>query len=240
MMMDYREEIDYLLKFKDQYFTLQKDVEVLLQNKLGSPLKLSSGREFSSYENKKTSDHISISSQREAELLECYRNIVCEIPTRKIGQRVNDILALFNGAWYSKQAKIRFFRLGHYLKTGYKKGLSPHPLFDPDYYVQFNRLDGLTKNSFLHFVSIGGVAGLSPHKLFDARWYNTQYSDVAESRMNPLLHYLRFGYAEGRDPSPVFSTSYYLQTYADVRESKMNPLIHYVLHGEKEGRRTRI
>jgi|GEM_PF-6663654 len=239
-MMDYREDTRYLLQFKDQYFALQEEVEDLLRKNLGSSGELSSGHRPTTHGNVKSSAHLPKSSRREAELLECYSKIVCEFPTKRIGLRINQLTTLFDGGWYSNQAKIRFFRLRHYLRTGYKKGLSPHPLFDPDYYIRYNCLNGLTKNPLLHFLSVGGVAGLSPHKLFDARWYNSRYADVAESRMNPLLHYLKFGYAEGRDPSPVFSTSYYLQIYGDVRESKMNPLIHYVLYGEKEGRRTRI
>jgi O-antigen biosynthesis protein len=72
--------------------------------------------------------------------------------------------------------------------------------------------------------------------LFNAKWYITNYPDVARSGIDPAKHYFRFGRSEGRDPGPLFSTSEYLLANSDVRESKLNPLVHFELYGRCEGR----
>lgn len=72
-----------------------------------------------------------------------------------------------------------------------------------------------------------------------ARWYESQYPDVALSGLHPVEHYLRYGAMMRRKPRSGFDTEHYLKTYPDVAESGLNPLLHYVLHGKAQGRQTR-
>ncbi|WP_428243087.1 hypothetical protein [Gynuella sp.] len=156
----------------------------------------------------------------------------------KTGKKVNKnhLRILFHADWYRKTAGKHMRPLSHYLHKGWKKGLSPHPLFDPTYYLKANELESLNMNPLLHFLSQGAKLDMSPHPLFDIEWYLNRYPDVAESGMNPLVHFIKFGFAEGRDPSPKFNSRWYLDTYPDVREAGMNPLLHYVTSGQAEGR----
>lgn len=235
--MDYRTDIGYLLKFKDQYLELQQEVERLL---ISLPRAAPRRTDTQLPANAAGNEGKHPGSRAEPlppELLESFRHIACHLPV--LGWRAGrgTLRALFDADWYFSQSKVRLFRLRHYLQVGERTGFQPHPLFDPRHYLSANRLDGLGMNAFRHFCLVGGLAGLSPHPLFDARWYLARYPDVATARVNPLLHYCRFGHAEGRDPSPRFSTQFYLRTHGDVRESKLNPLVHYALYGQKEGRK---
>jgi len=71
---------------------------------------------------------------------------------------------------------------------------------------------------------------------FDVDWYLRNYTDVAESKMNPAEHYLLFGAKEGRLPSPFFDGNWYLQHYPDVAAADINPLLHFIMYGQQEGR----
>ncbi|WP_414898726.1 glycosyltransferase [Rhodovulum sp. YEN HP10] len=71
---------------------------------------------------------------------------------------------------------------------------------------------------------------------FDARWYLTQYPDVAETGMKPLVHYVRYGAREGRNPRPDFDGMSYLEINPDVRDAGLNPFYHWVRFGRAEGR----
>ncbi|MFN8125959.1 MAG: glycosyltransferase [Candidatus Nanopelagicales bacterium] len=74
---------------------------------------------------------------------------------------------------------------------------SPHPLFDPDWYVgQSGRL--LAADPYRHYLGVGFRAGLSPHPLIDAEWYWREYPDVAAHGVEPITHFSQYGVAEGR------------------------------------------
>lgn len=69
---------------------------------------------------------------------------------------------------------------------------------------------------------------------FDADWYQEQYPDIVESRMDPYEHYMAHGKKEGRHPA--FDSTWYLAQYPDIAENGINPFDHYMTHGKKEGR----
>lgn len=116
---------------------------------------------------------------------------------------------------------------------------SPHPLFDPEYYLSNNPdVAAAGADPLAHFIQHGGIEGRDPHPLFDSSWYLERNPDVAAVGDNPLLHYLAHGWKEGRDPHPDFSTSRYLAQNPDVNAAGVNPLLHYLEFGEREGRRT--
>ena len=47
--------------------------------------------------------------------------------------------------------------------------------------------------------------------LFDKNWYQKEYKDVAEAKIDPVLHYILYGWKERRNPSPFFNTEDYLK-----------------------------
>ena len=80
------------------------------------------------------------------------------------------------------------------------------------------------------------IGSLRRSGLFDDRWYLSNYSDVAISKIDPLVHYLFYGAFEGRKPNPFFDSKWYLENNPDVAESGLNPLVHFVQHGATERR----
>lgn len=75
--------------------------------------------------------------------------------------------------------------------------------------------------------------------LFDAKWYLSEYPDVAASGVDPALHYIQFGASEQRNPSPHFDSAWYLKQYDDVAAAGVNPLMHFIRFGKAEGRTIR-
>jgi hypothetical protein len=151
---------------------------------------------------------------------------------------------LFDPEWYRRtnpdipQAAPA---LQHYLTSGGWELRSPHPLFDPGFYLSQwvpADVEGLSPFSHFsplsHFLDIGGSAGASPHPLFDAFHYLRARPDLAAAGVNPLLHYLAAPAGEAADPHPLFSNQYYLERHPDVEG--ISALEHFVRHGAAEGR----
>lgn len=78
---------------------------------------------------------------------------------------------------------------------------------------------------------------ISKSGLFDAKYYLTQYADIAEAGVGPLEHFYETGYLEGRCPNFYFDPAWYLSHNADVRTAGLHPLVHYISYGDIEGRR---
>ncbi len=64
--------------------------------------------------------------------------------------------------------------------------------------------------------------------LFDRDWYEANYPDVKNSRVNPLMHYIKFGWHENRNPSQTFDTNLYLSKYPELKQNQTCPLLHYI------------
>lgn len=116
----------------------------------------------------------------------------------------------------------------HYLQVGWTRGLSPHPLFDPEWYAAQARSEG---PPLVHYLTVGWREGLSPHPLVDPAWCLERSPDLAQADVEPLTHYLTHGAAEGRDPGPWFGTARYVaQRGADLPPGR-NPLVDYLQGG---------
>ncbi len=124
--------------------------------------------------------------------------------------------------------------LRHYLVTGEREGRSPHPLFDPGFYLATNPDVSAGASPLVHYTLDGQFSGRAPHPLFDPDRYRRLNPDVAASRMPPLEHYLTFGWREGRTPHALFDPAFYLAMQPDVREAGIEPLTHYLEHGWRE------
>ncbi len=104
-------------------------------------------------------------------------------------------------------------RYREYLKTGWREGRSPHPLFDEVWYA--DRYPDVRAAGFpglVHYLRFGWREGRSPHPLFDEVWYADRYPDVRAAGFPGLVHYLRFGWREGRSPHPAISDARLLES----------------------------
>lgn len=151
-------------------------------------------------------------------------------------ERNGDLALLFDTDWYRNQLErrgdaLRGDALRHYVRTGSTKGLSPHPLFDPAWYLsQLPTPLPADQPALAHFLREGGSRGYSPHPLFDSQWYLDMNPDVEESGVIPLLHFLWSGASENRNPNRHFDVHWYRTCYLQD-EKDTNPLIHYIQHG---------
>ncbi len=129
----------------------------------------------------------------------------------------------------------RFEPLQHYTRHGALKDYSPHPLFDPRYYIEMYGRSVAGSDPLVHFIESGAAEGFNPHPLFDVAYYRSQAPDARSQ--NPLTHYLETGSAQGLRPHPLFDPAYYLASNRDVAGATIEPLTHFVLAGGLEGRR---
>ena len=68
---------------------------------------------------------------------------------------------------------------------------------------------------------------------FDAKYYRTEYSDVASGGLDPFQHYMEHGWREGRNPAADFVTLYYRDKHLGGKP--VNPLTHYAEEGIHAG-----
>jgi glycosyltransferase involved in cell wall biosynthesis len=92
-----------------------------------------------------------------------------------------------------------------YIQLGAKEGLSPYPLFDPEFYASQLKDESET-GDLLHYLTKGYAEGYSPHPLFDPKSY---VASVDRSRRNecPLSDYVRS--PVGTKPHYLFDENHY-------------------------------
>ena len=79
-------------------------------------------------------------------------------------------------------------------------------------------------------------SNLLQHSLyFDAKWYLSEYPDIARAGIKAEEHYIRSGYREGRLPGPLFDEEFYLSQIPTPIKREIPPVIHYELHGRHNG-----
>jgi predicted O-methyltransferase YrrM len=144
---------------------------------------------------------------------------------------------LFDAEHYAAQAGGQAWSadeaLAHYLREGYRRGLSPHPLFDASWY---SRRYGVEGNPLLHFVQHGVERRLDPNPYFDTGYYVEQAGGPDRLPRLPLLHYLeRAPENQCYHPNPLFRDGFYLRSYRDLPQGTV-PLEHWLRVGWQEGR----
>ncbi|GAA1149605.1 glycosyltransferase [Ornithinicoccus hortensis] len=120
---------------------------------------------------------------------------------------------LFDPQWYLEQVgeplPAGTDPLSHYLEVGQVAGLSPHPVFDVDSYVQLlaeRRMVASSQNApegaLLHYLTVGAARGVSGHPVVDTEEYLAAHPDAAEHPGSVLGHLVaRAG--TGEDPDPA-------------------------------------
>jgi glycosyltransferase involved in cell wall biosynthesis len=149
--------------------------------------------------------------------------------------------AIFDSAYYRQLspeiAASALPPVRHYLAYGRFQHLSPHPLFDTQWYRR-EYPDIGDVDPVLHYARHGRAEGRKPNLVFDPAWYLEQYPEVARSGLDPLQHFMKIGSDLGYDPSPRFKTTWYREHYQDVVGSGLNPLVHFLHYGARENRET--
>lgn len=149
---------------------------------------------------------------------------------------------IFKKEYYESQAEQSFSIMSdaitHYLKTGWKSGYNPHPLFDTNYYLNINddiKESGI--NPFVHFLEHGFKEYRNPGPFFSVKKYFSEDPNLLKNEINPLVHYEKFSNKfPNHNPNSFFKNKYYLDKYPDIAKAKLAPLTHYIEHGIKENR----
>jgi GT2 family glycosyltransferase/glycosyltransferase involved in cell wall biosynthesis len=116
----------------------------------------------------------------------------------------------------------------------------PHPLFDPNFYLErYPDVERSGLDPLVHFLRFGGLEGRQPHPHFDSGFYLANNPDVVAEKLNPLVHFLEHGAEEGRLPHPDFDPASYLKANPDVAVAKVDPILHFAKHGAADERLTR-
>ncbi len=99
----------------------------------------------------------------------------------------------------------------HYVLAGWRQGVSPSPLFAPDFYRR-----GRAKaagDPLLDYVREGAKANADPHPLFDVAYYRERHLG-GDAEIEPLTHYLNVGGRQRLDPSPLFDSNRFLAAFS--------------------------
>lgn len=130
--------------------------------------------------------------------------------------------------------------LDHYLIEGRRRGLSPHPLIDTDWYEQNRPATAPKVFDLVAYLATPARFRDPVHPLFNADYYFEHNPEVEAAGVNPLAHYRLYGWLERRSPNSLFDSDWYLADNPEVLESGVNPLTHYAKFGAGEGRRPHL
>lgn len=161
----------------------------------------------------------------------------------KIGRKnaqYNDLYeVIFDSEYYIRHTneplKSSADPITHYRRVGWKRGLSPSPLFNVPWYLSNLVDEEYTGGDPLrHFFKSGCKGGHKPNPLFDPLWVSKK--NGLSPDQNTLAYYLTRNERERVDPHPLFSGKWYYARYPDVAQSGIDPLSHFLMAGWKEGR----
>ncbi len=112
----------------------------------------------------------------------------------------------------------------HYLRHGWKDGLSPTKDFDPAFYLtQYADVRASDDNPFLHYLKDGQTEGRIPRgataaeialaaRIVDPAFYRYRYRDL-DGSIDPVEHFATFGWRERRDPNPFTLLRFIARAY---------------------------
>ncbi len=118
---------------------------------------------------------------------------------------------LFDENYYRSQRKDLVHSnkpLWHFVRHGYKEGLSPCPLFDCKFYTsKYPDINCSFINPLIHFILFGDKEYRIPHPLFDTFFVYKKYSQSIPKGQTSLEYYVNVGIKEGKICSPILSDS---------------------------------
>ena len=132
-----------------------------------------------------------------------------------------------------------------YLSLSLDSAISPHPLFDPKFYLneleidkkQLDVIKKKYKTLFNHFLNYGFKNGINPHVNFSFKYIYENYRVERES--NFWTRYVTDIRFFSMNASENFENDFYLNNNLDVKIARLNPLVHYLKYGRGEGRSSR-
>lgn len=134
--------------------------------------------------------------------------------------------------WYSQINKLDSEKaaLKHYVATGFRNDLAPHPLIDPKYIG--SQVQGVSQGSDNAISEVERYMrfphDLDPHPLFQTSYY-IKHLKAAGVIDHPLAHYLDADSSGSKHPNPYFCDKTYLSARPDVGAAKVAPLLHYII-----------
>lgn len=132
---------------------------------------------------------------------------------------------------------LRLNPLLQYLLLPSTASVSPHPLFDPGYYLRcYPDVGASGVNPFLHYLRYGWREARNPSPYFDSNWYLAAHPDVRRANVNPLIHFVTAGAVERRQSHPLFDWDWYAYGAQDVLKAGRNLFEHFAESGDREGR----
>jgi len=146
---------------------------------------------------------------------------------------------LFNGSWFAMRYPDKATKvppLLAYIRSNDIDRLSPHPLFDVDYYLATNpdvAADGM--GPLKHYIKYGQAEGRSPSPLILPSWIERKWSGKFPQPFS-LREYLLDSNLWRLSTHPLFDAVYYLDTNPDLHGKNLVPLVHYLVFGWREGR----
>ncbi|WP_187274865.1 MULTISPECIES: glycosyltransferase [unclassified Methylobacterium] len=144
---------------------------------------------------------------------------------------------VFDTGWYSRQVsagKDAVELIWHYLLAGAALGLSPHPLFDSDWYLA-RYTDVGDELPLLHYLRVGAYEDRSPGPLVEPRWFRASRGYPVDANLNPLAFYLQHGTGDAGSPTPLFDPHWYTLQNPAVMAAGCSPLMHYITVGMAAG-----
>jgi hypothetical protein len=112
------------------------------------------------------------------------------------------------------------------VQVGAGKGLKPHVLFDPSWYLDtYPDVAAAGLDPLSHFANQGGTEGRSPGPWFDTGHYLSRRGSTGA--MNPLVDYLSGGAWLVGEPRPGFPALAYLTEAPELVRAGLTPLEHW-------------
>lgn len=138
---------------------------------------------------------------------------------------------LFDTDWYIGQLHQPLGEevdpLRHYVRRGWRKGHSPHPMFDPLWYRWRNPATRESRlEPFAHYLQHGAQADLQAHPFFHVSWYVQQNPEAKAHTLGGFGHYLTSGWRQALSPHPLFHPDIYLERHPDSLDEP--PALHFL------------
>ncbi|MDO9106121.1 MAG: rhamnan synthesis F family protein [Methylovulum sp.] len=113
-----------------------------------------------------------------------------------------------------------------------EKVVSPHPLFDVDFYRE-QVGDGLAQHPLIDYLERGWQGDIDPNPMFSKSFYYKHAQGLEKQHTDALIHYLESGWKKNQTVHPLFNAKYYLEQ--NTHAHGCIPLQHYLMQGWHKG-----
>jgi glycosyltransferase involved in cell wall biosynthesis len=123
----------------------------------------------------------------------------------------------------------------HYVEIGASLGLSPTPLFVPEFYRrQFEcAIEG---DPLRHYLLRENFSFASPHPAIDPEYYASHAHDFDRNSVPSVVHLMATDQDRRVSPHPLLDPCTYRLDYEDLANSTICPIMHFLTEGMRQGR----